>query len=96
MVGVGKGLCPTTSWWERSEMGKQLALEGHHLSNKTKLAPGREEESRECGVLELKVGKHSLIEKGADHEEGEVCEKKEQELRGYLEEEAGWESGFNR
>ena len=41
------------------------------------------------------MGKHSLIEKGADHEEGEVCEKKEQELRGYLEEEAGWESGFN-
>lgn len=39
-----------------------------------KLALGREEESRERGVLELKVGKGSLIERRA-----EVCEKKGQE-----------------
>ena len=50
-----------------------------HLSNKTKLALGREEESRERGVQELKVGKGSLIERRADDKEAEVCEKKGQE-----------------
>ena len=74
MAGGREGEYPTASWWEKSEMGKQLALEGSHLSNKMKLALGREEESRERGVLELKVGKGSLIERRA-----EVCEKKGQE-----------------
>ena len=79
MAGGREGEYPTASWWAKSEMGKQLALEGHHLSNKTKLALGREEESRERGVQELKVGKGSLIERRADDEEAEVCEKKGQE-----------------
>ena len=78
-LGAGRGVYPTASWWAKSETGKQLALEGQRLSNKTKLAPGWEEESRECSVLELKVGKGSLIERRADHEEGEVCGKKGQE-----------------
>ena len=80
MAGGREGEYPTASWWAKSEMGKQLALEGRHLSNKTKLALGREEESRERGVPELKVGKGSLIERRADHKEAEVCEKRGPQL----------------
>lgn len=47
----------TTSWWKKSEMGKQFALEGLHLSHKAKLAPGRKEEPRgRVGKWVLKVG----------------------------------------
>lgn len=68
---------------------KQLALEGPTSFNKTKLAPGWEEESRERSVLELKVGKGSLIERRADPRGGRGVKRKDRS-RGHLKEEAGW------